>query len=145
MRWGYPRRWVRAKKSIGHPKDVLSDTAGEYHRNRWVLLTRCCEAANREQGVVRRPRKRMRRLSEASWSFIPCQICYYWSGQVQDAASGSQLEMQLSSCSRKGVGGVSANGCGRVGIAEGEVGTEYQRKRQKTGVPSRLLPGLWKG
>src|SRR6266581_259378 len=80
------KKAVLSRKSIRHPKDVLSDTAGEYCRNRWVLLTRCCEAANGEQGVVWRPRKRMRRLSEASWSFIPCQIHYYWSGQVQDAA-----------------------------------------------------------
>ncbi len=145
MHWRCPRRWVRAERASDNQRMFLSDTAGEYHRNRWILLTRCCEAANGEQGVVRRPRKRMRRLSEPSWTFIPHPICCYWSGQVRDAASGSRLEMQLSSCSRKGVGGVSANGCGRVGIAEGEVGTEYQRKHRKTGVPSRLLPGLWKG
>src|SRR6266581_1449425 len=134
-----------SQKSIGQPKDVLEQPAGEYCRNGWILLTRCCEAANGEQGVVRRTRRRMRRLSETSWTFIPRPIRCYWSGQVRDAASGSRLEMQLSSCSRKGVGGVSANGCGWVGIAEGEVGTEYQHKHRKMGVPSQLLPGLWKG
>ena len=66
----------------------------------------------------------------------PSPIRYYWSGQVQDTASGSRLEMQLSSCSRRGVGGVSANGCGRIGIAEDEVGTEYQHKHWKMGVPN---------
>jgi len=63
---------------------------------------------------------------------MPHPLLLEWT--VQDAASSSRLEMQLSSCSRRGVGGVSANGCGRVGITEDEVG---RKSEQDTSIDAR--------